>query len=323
MQKQRVRHQARELLLAELADRTAVVLPRATLREALAAPHPPVAPERVSGLHRVGYNSTITAQYKTGKTTLGGNLLRALADDAPFLDRFDVVVPDGRVGLLNYELSDNDMLDWLGDQGITRTDRIAVLNLRGVPFSLASPRNQEELVAWCMEMDVEVLHLDPHRRAFAGFGEENNNDDVNRFTAALDEVKARAGVKDLFLYVHTGRQTGEMGAERARGATALDDWADQRWLMTKDAETQERFLYADGRMEYVPEFKLVFDKATRHLSAEDGNRRTASVDKWRDQILNALEVAAEAGAKVSELESKLGCDQEGRTEAGDRFPPWR
>ena len=208
----RTRHEATERFRRELADATAVTLPRLTLAEALAVPRAAVVPERVEALHRVGYNSTITAQYKTGKTTLGGNLLRCLADGDLFLDRFDVLKPDGRVGLLNYELSDDDMLDWLTDQGIRDPNRVAVLNLRGVPFSLASPRNQDELVAWCQEMGVEVLHLDPHRRAFAGFGEENNNDHVNLFTATLDEVKKRAGVADLFLYVHTGRQTGEMGS---------------------------------------------------------------------------------------------------------------
>jgi hypothetical protein len=311
VEKLRLEDAARRLFREEQAAPHAVTLPRQTLDVVLSAPRPVEAPERISELHRVGYNSTITAQYKTGKTTLGGNLLRSLADGDHFLRRFPVLKPTGRIGLLNYELSESDMLDWLDDQGIANTDRIAVLNLRGVPFSLASERNQGELVAWCRDMEVEVLNLDPHRRAFAGFGEENNNDDVNRFTGALDEIKKAAGVSDLFLYVHTGRGQQEQGNERARGATALDDWADQRWLLTKDAQTQDRYLYVDGRMQFVPEFKLVYDRDTRHLAYEDGNRKTASTDRYATQIVNVLEVVGAAGALVGELEDRLGVTKKG------------
>lgn len=280
----RARHEATRLFRAEQLSGRVLVLPHLTLRDALAAERPAEPPMRVSGLHRVGHNTTISAAFKTGKTTLGGNLIRAMADGDWFLDRFAVTTPPGRIGLLNYELTDGEMLDWLDEQGIVNADRVAVLNLRGVPFSLTVDQHRDELVAWCRAMDVEVLHLDPHRRAFAGFGEENSNDDVNRFTEALDELKAAAGVRDLFLYVHMGRSSGEPGSEHARGATALDDWADQRWVLTKD-EHQDRFLYADGRLPYVPEFRLSYDAATRRLSAEEGNRRENGLDKHKAAVL--------------------------------------
>jgi hypothetical protein len=306
----RVRRAATRLVDAEEAAAHVVVLPRQTLREALASPRPEESPVRVEGLHRIGYNSTITAKFKTGKTTLGGNLLRSLADGDPFLDKFEVTPPDGLIGLLNYELTDADMLDWLIDQDITRTDRIAVLNMRGQRFSLASERNQEELIKWCRDLGVEVLHLDPHRRAFAGFGSENSNDDVNRFTDTLDAVKSEAGVRDLFLYVHMGRMSSEVGAEHARGATALDDWTDQRWVLTKD-EHEDRFMYADGRMDYVPEFRLAYQRSTRRLVAEDGNRRDNSTEKYRTAILNVLEVVEKEGAAVGALEMRLDINKKG------------
>lgn len=306
----RARQEATRLFRAEQYASRAVVLPRLTLKEALAAERPVEPPMRVSGLHRIGHNTTVSAAFKTGKTTLGGNLIRALADDGVFLDRFTVRPPIGRIGLLNYELTEGEMLDWLDEQGIANADRIAVLNLRGVPFSLTVDQHRDELVAWCRAMDVEVLHLDPHRRAFAGFGEENSNDDVNRFTEALDELKADAGVQDLFLYVHMGRSSGEPGSEHARGATALDDWADQRWVLTKD-EHQDRFFYADGRLPYVPEFRLSYDAAMRRLSAEEGNRRENGLDKHKAAVLAGLGSAGTAGALVGEMERKLGITKRG------------
>lgn len=302
LEKIRTNHAANRLFKAEQAAKTAVSLDRVTLAEALSVPRPVEPPQRVERLHSIGYNTTITAKFKTGKTTLIGNLVRALVDGPMFLNEFVVQRPAGRVGLLNYELTDADMLDWLEAQGIKNTERVALLNLRGVPFSLASEVNQKTLADWCVDMAVEVLILDPHRRAFTGFGSENSNDDVNRFTEVLDEVKKASGVKDLFLSVHTGRMGSEMGEEHARGATALDDWADQRWVLTK-GDNGERFLYASGRLPDVPEFRLAYDINTRQLEAEQGSRRTAAGEKWRAPILNALETVEEVN--TGDLEKRL------------------
>lgn len=288
-----------------------VALPRRTLADLLNDPTVEPAPLRVTDLHTVGYNTTITAQYKTGKTTLIGNLVRALADDKPFLGRFDVVAPDGRIGVLNYELTDSDQVEWLRALGIVRPERIAVLNLRGVKFSLATDAGCAELVQWCRDQDVETLVIDPHRRAFHGFGEENSNDDVNRFTAVLDEIKKDAGVADLFLAVHTGR--GE--SERARGATSLDDWADQRWFVAQQHGT--RFLRADGgRLPTVPEFSLDYDPDTRVLtagtgtrSARGGDKKAVAQDKKQQELLHALRsLNAEGTTSVSlrQLREKVG-----------------
>lgn len=311
VEKLRLRDEAQQVFRAEKADATFTPLRRETLKQALAAPRPADPPELLVGLHRVGYNATITAPFKTGKTTLLGNLVRALADGESFLGRFPVGEAfTGRVGLLNYELTDVDQLQWLEDQGIENADRVALQNLRGEPFSLASERNQQELVDWCLEMDVKVLVLDPHRRAFAGFGEENSNDDVNRFTGVLDEIKKRAGVTDLFLSVHTGRESGSPGSERGRGATAMDDWADQRWLLTK-GDGDGRFLRVDGRLPAVHEFSLVFNADTRRLTAGEGNRRTQAADTKREPVLAALEAAGAGGANTAALENALGIKKQG------------
>ena len=309
----RIRRDAARLVDAQEADRYAITLPRLTLLEALEAPRPDAVPYRLDDLHVVGHNSTIAAQFKTGKTTLGGNMLRSLVDGDDFLDRFPVLVPDGRVGLLNYELTDSDMLDWLDDQGIEHLDRIALANLRGVPFALTSERNQQELIDWCRDQDVQVLHVDPHRRAFQGFGSENSNDDVNAFTDVLDVVKREANVRDLFLYVHSGRVKGDVGSEHARGATALDDWADNRWILTR--EGGDRFLYADGRAGFTPEFRLSFDPGSRRLTAEEGNRRDYAARRYTSEVLNALEAAAGSGALVGELEERLSVKKKGSLKA--------
>ncbi len=311
----RIRERAKQLHAAEVAASRAVTLERVTLDRALAAPRPEEPPMLVDRLHAVGYNSTITAQFKTGKTTLIGNLVRALVDGPLFLDEFAVTRPEGRVGLLNYELTDADMLDWLDAQSIQNAERVALLNLRGVPFSLATEVHQERLAQWCRDMDVDVLILDPHRRAFAGFGSENSNDDVNRFTGVLDEIKAAGDVSDLFLSVHTGRFGGEEGSEHARGATAIDDWADQRWVLTKDPESDnDRFLSVSGRLRDVGEFRLSYDPESRRLLHEGGSRKAARIDRFRRPILAALDAAGEE-VNTGDLERRLEIRKAGALKA--------
>lgn len=301
----RVRDRAAVLYAQEKAAGRVPSLRRETLAVALGRPRV-VVPHRIEGLHKVGYNSTVTAKYKTGKTTLGVNLLRSLADGEPFLGRFEVLPPDGRVGLLNYELDDGDMLDWLAAAGIRKTDRVAVLNLRGQRFTFAGDYHCAEFVAWCREMDVEVLDLDPHRLALAGFGSENDNDDVTRFTQRLDQIKADAGVSDLFLKVHTGRAESEDGLEHARGATSLDDWADQRWVLTKNGQG-DRFMYAEGRLAPVREFRVAHDAATGLLTAEDGSRRSAKADGDNAAALLVQQIVdATPDLTTQEVMSQLG-----------------
>ena len=46
----------------------------------------------------------LAAQYKAGKSTLVGNLIRSLADQQPFLDHYEVHQPARRIVLLDTEL---------------------------------------------------------------------------------------------------------------------------------------------------------------------------------------------------------------------------
>ena len=48
---------------------------------------------RIEGIAPTNGRALLVAQYKAGKTTLVGNLIRALADGEPFLGHFDVTRP--------------------------------------------------------------------------------------------------------------------------------------------------------------------------------------------------------------------------------------
>ena len=94
------------------------------LDEFLAQPDPPVT-YRIERLWPADGRVLLAAQYKAGKTTLIGNLLRTLVDGDPFLGRYPVVRPAG-VYLIDDELHPNTLRRWLREQQIANPQRITV-----------------------------------------------------------------------------------------------------------------------------------------------------------------------------------------------------
>ncbi len=266
----RVLDRARQLLTAEkMAAQWREPPSVPTLTEELALPREPVR-YAIADLLPLGGNALLTAQYKTGKTTLLNNLVKCYADRLPFLGRFEVTQHAGRIAVFNYELSRQQYDVWLEEAGIASPDRVAVLHLRGFRVPLTVPEVEDWVVAWLIEHEVSVWVPDPFARAATGV-DENDNTAVGVWLDTLDVIKERAGVSELVLPVHTGREVQEAGKERSRGATRLDDWADVRWLLTKDDEG-ERFFRATGRDVDLPEEALVYEPSTRALTMKGGDR---------------------------------------------------
>jgi hypothetical protein len=265
----RVQEEARRRLKAEAASKAFHGFEGLTLDGRLALERERPVPI-VDGLIYDGHKAFITSGFKVGKTTLSGNLVRSMVDNEPFLGRFDTHL-ENNVGVLDYELTEDDCDDMYARFGIRKTHRVFVESLRGKGFSLANDFHVEGLVKFLNRMDIEFLVVDPFGRAMAGFGSENENDDVRRFLMRLDEVMAETDVRGMLIPVHTGRMQHAIGEERARGATVIDDDADVRIVYTKQGP--QRFFRADGRRGVnVEEFAVSFDPSTGLLAATEQTR---------------------------------------------------
>ena len=97
---------------------------------------------------------------------------------------------------------------------------------------------------------------------------------MGRLTSIIDEIKKQTKITEQFITTaHTGRAKLAEGDERARGATALDDWVDSRMVLTREGEN--RFLFAEGRGKVAMlETKLIFDPATNLSLMGEGDRKT-------------------------------------------------
>lgn len=271
-----------QLAARTLADRTAARDQRldavhvATGTAFLAENDTPATP-LLGDLAAEGHNITLTAQYKTGKSTLIANTVAPLLTGGKFLGRF----PTGkarRVALLNFEMTVDDQRALLRDLNLAAAalDNLLVVNLRGSRLTLTTPAGRRWLVRQLQQHRTDVLIGDTFGAAIAPSVEsENDNAAVRRFLLAVDEIKALAGCPSSIWTAHTGRQTHEEGAEHARGATVFDDWADVRLVLTKD-RNQTRFLASEGRGAYnLPESALSYDPGTKGLwLAEVGISRT-------------------------------------------------
>jgi hypothetical protein len=232
----------------------------------------------VEGLASVGDNITITGQYKTGKTLFVCNLIRSLVENQDFLDQFAVDdLKDCTVGLWSCEMTQDVLVNrYLRPQEFTDAgaSSLIIWHGRGFGINLMDDVGKQWAINWLRNEDVSVWIIDSFARICAMAGvDENANDEVLKLLKTLDEIKHAAGVSELFLISHTGR--GELAKERARGATVFDDWADARWVITRDGDV--RFLRVEGRDVELTTRSLEYDADTKRITL-GGDKRTATQD---------------------------------------------
>jgi hypothetical protein len=253
-----------------------------TLSEILARPADP--PARIDGLLPWDAAMLLTAQRKTGKTTLVANMSRSLLTGEPFLGRFGVRPLDGDIAFLNYEVSGQQLARWAADVGVPG-DRFYMVNLRGRRNPLSDPEDRATLAATLRARGVEMIICDPFGRAFTG-ASQNDAGEVQQFLIGLDQfARGEVGARDVILTAHAG-----WNGERTRGSTALEDWADSIITLTRDdSDTGDgaRFLRAIGRDVDVEEDRLSYDPAARTLTLAGTGSRKASADHRRADELHA------------------------------------
>jgi len=288
LERGRISRQVRRLLDAE--ERPPADPPATTSLAALLSEPPNAAKYRIAGLWPSGGKVLMTAPAKAGKTTMVGNLVRCLADAAPFLAQpapptagewivqaaGHVVEPlDGRrVVLLDFEMTRDLLREWLRDQRIANLAGVEVELMRGRSWD---PRDDGQRRAWAAHLkslDTAILVVDPIGPVLSALGvDEKDNAGVGAVLWALDALAHEAGVAELFVVHHAGHE-----GERARGASAFIGWPDAVWTLVRDKSLEgagRRALSAIGRDVHLAETVLTLDRATRRLSLGEGSRAAA------------------------------------------------
>ena len=125
---------------------------------------------------------------------------------------------------------------------------------------------------------------------------------MGAFLTDLDRfARSEVGALDLILTTHAG-----WNAERTRGSSALEDWADSVVTMTRGSGKDEdtRYLRAIGRDVHLDEDQVHFDPATRLLSLTGtGSRKDTRKKAKADSLLTPVQlyVAEHAGLSTTDL----------------------
>lgn len=253
------------------------------LSDFLAEEDPP-AEYRIAGLLPVGGRAMLAAQFKSGKTTMVGNLLRSLADGDDFLNAY--ATRPAKVVLIDDEMDPRQLRRWLRSQQIRKTDHVKIVSLRGRvgAFAITNPdvralwaerlRNAEVLIFDCLRPVLDALNMD-------------ENHEAGRFLVAYDALLKEAGVGESVVVHHMGH-----GGDRSRGDSRLRDWPDVEWRLIRQGEAPNapRYFSAYGRDVDVPEVAITYDLTTRHLAVGHGNRVDA---EDATVIADVLEVLAD------------------------------
>lgn len=248
----------------------------------------------------------LTGRKKLGKSTLLGNLLRAVADGKYFLGQFEVIRP-ARVALIDLELDERMLRRWLADQDIKNTAKVTIVSLRGFAQTFNILDDQTR-AAWAKSLaGHDMIILDCLRPALDALGLDESHD-AGRFLVAFDALLAEAGASLGGVVHHAGHSN-----ERGRGDSRIEDWPDAIWRLVgdkgKDDGTDDydgpRYFSAFGRDVQVHEAELTYIHETRRLTIENDapSRSQGTRDRKRTEADEAVlqSVTAQPGLNSREL----------------------
>jgi RecA-family ATPase len=177
--------------------------PALSLTERFAMVRPKVE-YRIDDWFVEGGHVLLVAQYKTGKTTLVGNLVRSLVDGKPFLGVANVRPVPGVV-ILDFEMSESQIESWLRDQNIRNTDSVHLVSLRGAAssFDILNPVRRREWAATLLSTGAHLAVLDCLRPAMDALGLDEHRE-AGRWLTAFDELLKEANIPEALVVHHSG-----------------------------------------------------------------------------------------------------------------------
>ncbi len=269
-------------------------------------------PARIAGWLPKGGNGVLSSQAKAGKSTARNNLVRSVVDGDPWLGQYPVepIHPGHTVYVLSLENGRGLDERWLKLQGIRNVDAVKLVDLRGCAgaFNIMDEQTFWYWVAVLDEDRCAMLIVDPARPCLDAAGLDENRD-VGRWLARLDELRAHTSVSEIIVCHHMGHQadTGGRSKERPRGDSRWRDWPDAEWKLVKaDADdlASPCYIKAYGRDVDQSEQLIVFDPENHHYTIGGGSRHDTATDEALDAIIEVL-TASDVGLSGRAIERAL------------------
>jgi len=159
-------------------------------------------------------------------------------------------------------------------------------------------------VSWLRRHGITVWIIDSWTRLCAWNGTDViDNFGVGKLTAAVDEIKAEAGVSALAVTSHMPHAARtDRTFERSLGAQAFSGWVDAMWRYVRD-EGGNRYCSAEGRKVHLDECQVFMDGSGR-LVAQAGDRDQAAGQSL--EFVLAMTIQMQPGMSTSQLIKAAG-----------------
>jgi hypothetical protein len=243
---------------------------------------PDVTMHRIESLFPEDGYVLLTARRKMGKSTMVGNLIRALVTGDRFLGEFKVHGKQ-RVALIDLEMSPNQHKNWLQDMGIFNEPRVHVGHFRdriGATLRmLLDDEKRAEYAQYLRDIEATVLIVDPLGPLLRAYGVDENSADVGIIVDKIRALKEEAGISELLIVHHQGKDA----TKGSRGHSVLEDVPEALWRLEAPGDTFATRMVCTGRDVEATVF-LSYDKETRTYSGETGDAATSD-----DHVLKLVE----------------------------------
>ena len=177
---------------------------------------PPLSPELISGVLRMGHKLLLSGASKASKSFALIELAIAIAEGKPWLG-FECV--RGRVLYVNLELDPNScwnrILDVYEALSLNINDNLDVWNLRGqaLPMDKLAPK----LIRRARKQNYIAIIIDPIYKVITG--DENSADQMAKFCNQFDKVCTELGCAVIYCHHHSkGSQGSKRSMDRASGS---------------------------------------------------------------------------------------------------------
>lgn len=280
-------------------------------------------PERQPRIDRVlPWDSTLwlSAQRKTGKTTVLVNMAHSLLTGEKFLGECAVVPlePGERVAVLNFEVTPAKIAGMFAKRGVPG-DRVVQVDLRGRANPFHNEKQLRALGERLRALHVRSIFIDTFSHAFTGDSQNDATQVRSWIRQANQWARLIVGATDLVVTDHAG--WGDSG--RASGSSAKEADADHiMHLMLSDPKDQNsvRHIRTFGRTDDLVKGELVLNKESETVTYREINedeKKAARADQALADMNRAEDAIRLALLEATEpLRAQELCDLAGETEQG-------
>lgn len=275
---------------------------------------PPLAPEQIEGILRVGHKMCIAGPSKAGKSYLLIELAIAVAEGYSWLGH---KCRPGRVLYCNFEVDRNSCINRFFDVyralGVkpSHSDMLSFWHLRGrtMPLDKLSPR----LIRRCAAAGgYSLIILDPAYKVLTG--DENSAAEMSEFCRHLDRIARDCNATLVFCHHHSkGAQGGKRSMDRASGSGVFARDPDALIdLLPLESETARKVFSNNAECDAIRETATQYAYDTDFLDSigEDdqlvADRFIAAVGKSGFDEESMSRIRAARAAVRTELENLSG-----------------